>query len=54
LTLSIGAARVLAMAPEVPPIIKSFRIFEVLLPPWELEDGDDWIVIFKWIQSFIK
>ena len=37
----MGAASVLAMAPEVPPMMKSFKILEVLLPPWELEDGED-------------
>lgn len=42
----MGAARVLAMAPEVPPITKSFKIFEVLLPSEE-DDEVDWIVIFK-------
>jgi hypothetical protein len=37
----MGAASVLAMAPEVPPMMKSFKILEVLLPPCELEDGED-------------
>ena len=50
----MGAASVLAMAPEVPPMAKSFKILDVLLPPWELEEGEDWIVMFKMIQSFIK
>ena len=40
LTLSMGAARVLAMAPEVPPRTKSFKILEVLLP-CELDEEVD-------------
>lgn len=46
LTLSMGAARVLAIAPDVPPSTKSIKILEVPLF-WEPEDGADWTVIYK-------
>jgi hypothetical protein len=47
LTLSIGAANVLAIAPDVPPKIKSLNKFEVPLPD-ELDDPCGLILkIFK-------
>jgi hypothetical protein len=59
LTLSIGAARVFAMAPEVPPRIKSLITLEALLL-WSPDDVDDPPCIFinklkrKYNQKIIK
>lgn len=41
----MGAAKVLAIAPEVPPIMKSLMIFvEVLLPPVVAGADDGWTI----------